>query len=430
MPLFSFADISFKTNSFKADTKVGRETGFTYDTLRYPLDIGSADKGHYMMIYVNEQKDTKFATSGRSSELPSILNLNPVNRGPQTSGISSTIGNITNTINNSLSDASSTLSRQANQSQNGSIGGKVVGLVSAAAGAVVDGVIGGLDLVSSTLGASGLTNPDGTLNLEVRKIRRTSKAIALYMPDTLNFQYNQGYQDFSPGTNSFVAGVFAGSSAIDTFKKVGVPTNQKSVSDYIRNLGPFFANFKLGNIGSGALFGVVANPMLDLIYTSPELKTYRFDFAFYPRSQKEAQEVQKIISTLKFHQAPEISTIGNGYFLVPPSEFDIKFFYNGAENPNVPKITTCVLTSIDVDFAPNGFSAYEVPGQTTPKLGGTGTPVAIRVSLQFKETLYHTKEYYSDPSVNEMSDPVRPLFTAQNPVVTQTDTGRTTYFGG
>ena len=81
--------------------------------------------------------------------------------------------------------------------------------------------------------------------------------------------------------------------------------------------------------------------------------------------------------------------------MTPPSEFDIKFMYNGKENPNIPKVSTCVLESIDIDYAPNGFSTYEVPGQNTPTPGGTGTPVGVRMSLQFKETEILTKANFA-----------------------------------
>jgi hypothetical protein len=104
--------------------------------------------------------------------------------------------------------------------------------------------------------------------------------------------------------------------------------------------------------------------------------------------------VQKILNRLQFHQAPEINTDSNGFFLVPPSEFDIQFYYNGKENPNIPKISTCVLETIDVDYAPNGFSAYEVMGENVPGVGRTGMPVAIRLSLQFKETEYLLKDHF------------------------------------
>jgi hypothetical protein len=114
---------------------------------------------------------------------------------------------------------------------------------------------------------------------------------------------------------------------------------------------------------------------------------------FYPRSQSEALQVQKIIHTFVYHQAPEIKDGTGGYYLVPPSTFDIGFFYRGQINPNIPKITTCVLRTVDVDYAPNGFHAFETEDQERATLGGTGMPVGIRLSLQFQETLYITKEY-------------------------------------
>jgi hypothetical protein len=117
---------------------------------------------------------------------------------------------------------------------------------------------------------------------------------------------------------------------------------------------------------------------------------------FYPRSEREAEEVQKLIARLKFHQAPEIKNGTAGYFLVPPSEFDIEFYYNGQINKNIPRISTCVLLSIDLDYAPNGFHAFETPGDNSPKVGGTGMPTAIRMDLSFKETEIMTKFNFQD----------------------------------
>ena len=117
---------------------------------------------------------------------------------------------------------------------------------------------------------------------------------------------------------------------------------------------------------------------------------------FYPRSEQEALEVQKLIKRLKFHQAPEVKSGSAGYFLVPPSEFDIEFYYNGQINPNIPTISTCVLTSIDMDYAPNGFHTFETPGDNSPQLGATGMPTAIRMDLTFKETEIMTKFNFQD----------------------------------
>jgi hypothetical protein len=68
--------------------------------------------------------------------------------------------------------------------------------------------------------------------------------------------------------------------------------------------------------------------------------------------------------------------------------------YNGKINPNIDKISTCVLDSISVDYAKNGFTTYEVEGENDDRLGRTGMPVGIGLTLSFKETQILTKEYY------------------------------------
>jgi hypothetical protein len=232
-------------------------------------------------------------------------------------------------------------------------------------------------------------------NGSIRAQKRIKDTVALYMPDTLAFTTNQSYQDVGAGGQMLTALAAGGKSAVDILKGSGTPFEKGQALGI--NLSPFIlSNLAkqaggLGQIAFSQAFGVVQNPMLEVLYSSPEFRTFRFDFQFYPRSQAEGESVQRIIDLLRFHQAPEVAQGGsNGYFLVPPSEFDISFYYNGKQNPNIPKISTCVLTSMDVDYAPGGFTAYEVPGQSAT-LGGTGMPVAIRMSLQFKETEILTK---------------------------------------
>ena len=89
--------------------------------------------------------------------------------------------------------------------------------------------------------------------------------------------------------------------------------------------------------------------------------------------------------------------------LIPPSEFDIKFYYGGRQNPNIPPITTCVLENVQVNFAPRGWSAYEAVGENVPALGRTGMPVAIQMSLTFRETSYLTKEDFASQSLERSS---------------------------
>jgi hypothetical protein len=197
----------------------------------------------------------------------------------------------------------------------------------------------------------------------------------------------------------------AASSLIDNMK--GGSSFGAAAINTLKNASPFVAALAadkfLGAQGSAifaSVFKGVVNPQLELLYSSPEFRTFRFEFMLYPRSQQEALEIQKIINRLRFHQAPEVLGQGNaggtaGLFLVPPSEFDISFYYNGSENPNIPTISTCVLQSIDTDYAPNGqFAAYET-NDLDAKLGGTGMPLGIRLTLTFKETQILTKFNYA-----------------------------------
>jgi hypothetical protein len=194
----------------------------------------------------------------------------------------------------------------------------------------------------------------------------------------------------------------AGASAYDAGKNSqgGVGAFTKGM---VENLSPF-AGALLANAAGGAgkiLFaaatGLAQNPMLELIYSSPAFRSFQFDFMMYPRSEKEALEIQNIIDRLRFHQAPEVLKSGMGFFLVPPSEFDIRFMYNGKENPNIPKISTCVLKNIFTDYGQGGASFYEVPEESATR-GRTGMPVGIRLTLSFQETEIMTKESYAGPT--------------------------------
>jgi hypothetical protein len=232
------------------------------------------------------------------------------------------------------------------------------------------------------------------------------------MPETLLYGYEQNYADSSVGKE--IGGQLAamGRSVVDdplktNIEKAALATatlfgqkafdalNNKIKSKFGIDSTNSFQNAKL------ALLGFVSNPLLEVIYSGPSFRNFQFDFMFYPRDEKEALDVQRIIETLTFHQAPEIF---GGAFLIPPSEFDIKFYYAGKENPNIPKIAdNCILKNIQVNYAPGGFAAYEVPGEST-SIGRTGMPVAIQITLNFQETTYLTKSSFDHGLIKTIKD--------------------------
>lgn len=337
MGLFTFTDITINDEERVYTNALDAQGG--YSVLRYPIDLGATDKGHYVMLYINTQRRTKydFEIDGNT---PTTIEYNTTN---------------------------------------------LKGL-------------GGFDSALSSY----------------NNIQRTKEAIALYMPDTLAFSNKQQYEDFHFGKTWKSAALTGLGSFQESMKSRG--GNKDSIAGAARNASIAVAGAALGILSesakdkfwSGAFrqaTGMVMNPMMEVIYQSPTMRSFTFEFKMHPRSIKEAQELNSIISKLKFHQAPEILKGSKGFFLVPPSTFDIQFFYNGAENPNIEKVSTCVLESIDLDYAPNGFAAYEIFGDPTPSNGKTGMPVVIGMTLSFREMEYMTKENYAGAAGYGESNP-------------------------
>lgn len=389
MSIFTILDVisnAGNRNRLGGPNSLSGSSQYDNNTYRFPIDIGNYDKGHYILIHINEQTKTQFPGQ-TTNDLPTVhKNIGELMARRGATNLGASIQNV--------KDLAGTLMSSVNTQAATDLMKPVVSGISDTIGSTATNLISGAYEESK----NSLNSIDGSF---LRTIRRTTDTIALYMPDSLQFTYSQNYD-----TPHMSEGVVGGLGAVASSAIEGGKIDASQVG---KNLSPFFLNYlsKLpffGKSGS-ALFtaatGLVQNPMMEVLYTSPNLREFDFSFMFYPRSEKEALEVQKILQRLKFHQAPEIKANQGGFFLVPPSEFDIKFMYNGKENPNIDKISTCVLTSISVDYAKSGgFTAFEVAGENDPKLGRTGMPTGIALTLKFKETQILTKESYNPSDFN------------------------------
>jgi hypothetical protein len=412
MAAFSLGDIQITSDSTRGPLGSLSGTEFATTTLRYPKDLGSTDKGHYMVIYIKKQSSLSGETSVGSTAGVPLASTSSVNLLNQTQSLGS---GIVSSVVNSVPVVKET-----------------VGVVQGFNNGFVSGVSNLLNTIfgSSNFSSSGLSSGGGgfvntsaqsekIINRSikqkqgssafldsVRKTQLTTDAIALYMPDTLLFQYNQSYDEMKPG-NSIAGQVGTaiedyinnpqGSQAAAALGGLGSAAGIAAIQAVQEKTkaGKFLANQDVAKVAAYKAIGGVLNPMLELIYQSPRFREFQFDFTFYPRDEKEALNVQNIIERLRYHQAPDLPTLNgasSSAILIPPSEFDIKFYYGGSQNPNLDTIGTCVLTGINVNYAPNGFQAYELPTNSNPTLGGTGMPVAINLQLNFRETVILTKK--------------------------------------
>jgi len=387
MSLFGFANIEFKKESKRGPLASLYESPYKTRTLRFPEDIGNADKGHYMLIYIQKQKTSSLTDSPE--------------QGSFSAGVSSLLDPSLNRVN--VSDSIKQISGGALATKLRDSAAAGIDKLNNISGGAVDSFATGVKQISTNLGTNVSTILDANgpatqsiinrnlKNLQLnggklKQVTTTGDVIALYMPDTLQFDTQQNYNDLS------LTSSLGGLVGVALAEQVAAGGDVGKAADLAKAAISRFATNTNDLLRAGAFLGLgaVVNPMLEVIYLSPAFRKFDFQFKFYPRNEGEALEVQKIINLLQFHQAPELNNDGSSLLLIPPSQFDIKFYYSGKQNLNVPQIGNCVLKSIQVNYAPNGWSAYEVPGEDT-SVGGTGMPVGIEMTLSFQEVEYLTK---------------------------------------
>ena len=371
MALFSLTDIKIKEQKVRKSLSGNR---FDSDTVRFPLDIGDVDKGHYVVfnIFVSQFISKNYNCAPTADSLPQ--NRSGVTLG----GAIDTIGDVAGgfldgkTTNQIKTFTETTLKKI----QTGELGKQTVQVAGQFSNQVRNFEMGYL--------------PGARIANKVSQIKDT---VVLYMPNTLNYSQQQSYREIS--RNDMATNIVVGAELLKT------PS--------IENILPFLSGtFKAAEVLGGltgspgtisAIFARnlgIENPRAELLYSRPQFRNFSFEFMLYPRSEKEALEVQKIIRKFNHHSVPSLKSGTAGQFLVPPAEFGISFYYNGMENPNIPKIKQCVLESINADYAPNGFHAYESASDVYPALGGTGMPIAIRLTMNFRELELLTKTDYPD----------------------------------
>lgn len=294
----------------------------------------------------------------------------------------------------------------------------------------VEGLINGTEKLDLSQ-ISQFFNPGG---LRAISTKSTLSTISLYMPDSLQMSYSHDWSQVSL-TQMLGTGVSTIGASIADWMKVkqgGANANKEEVANlYAKAYSAAAAEFIFGpDAGAlvGNIAGTVPNPQLQMLYKGTELREFQFQFKFTPASKREAYEVEKIIETFQYLAAPELLGPVSHQFLKPPQLFEIDFLFVGGTglssavtnffknigtniltsqlyadlfggaqqaelNPNNNKARVfqiyhpCALKDISVDYAPNGWAAYE-----------DGAPVETTLSLTFKETDIVTKKDIRSPN--------------------------------
>lgn len=243
--------------------------------------------------------------------------------------------------------------------------------------------------------------------------KKITSAISLYVPDdSIAFTTKTEWtaDSLTKAMGGTAMGVQAGMELINGIINAGKSalSDGGSISESLKTLSPAWEAAKAGAGvfgiqylnslmpgGEGkqsstneeliaGIIGYAINPQFLFMYKNLSFRRFSYRFLFTPNSEEEAQDVRNIIKMFRFHASPEVMGI-TGRFQIAPSVFEIEFMYKSSENQNIPKISTCVLEHINVDYSPRGWSTHT-----------DGMPIHTALDLVFKEVELITKNRIED----------------------------------
>ena len=320
-----------------------------YEITKYPLDLGSSDVLHWVTFYINLPTSSKTeVTVAPGVESAALQNSNALGKG-----------------NAPIS---------ATQAAGAVVGSAVTGFLTGGwKGALVGGAVKGAV-------AAGIASIDTK-----PKLKRIKRAISIYMPDTVVADYGHSYQQesltdalgsfgkdaalagglVSKGINFLTAG---GSNAAGATSSAASAEATGQMLEKTGQVGKQMTDFALKGAGASI------NPQVELMFKGTDNREFVFQFTFVPKTSEEAQSIKEIIRLFKTFAAPEYNGDQGGRYFINPGQFDIEFFFNGQENINLNRISTCVLENIMVNYSPQQFTTFQ-----------DGMPAEITMQLRFKE---------------------------------------------
>jgi len=348
---------------------------YNIQQIQYPQDLYSNNQeygGNYVIFYINVADDSRVLTVNKEATVdPKLVptRLRGMASEQQFNGAQAIAGaGIATAVK--VGAPAALAGGVANAKKGiygvikGAVNGAAVGLAAGAGAAVTAGII--------TAAAGGKM---------ARQQKRLQKAIALHIPHNLSTRYSANWE--ADDTSAFQMAAVAGTEVVKALATLGTNSNLTG------SVGSILTNLSLSKGPEGAALsaasGLAANPKKENLFKTIDFRTFSFDYSFFPRNPAEAQNIREIIKMFKLHMHPEYKD-SNGFLFIYPSEFDIFYYNNGKENLNLHRHTSCVLTEMNVNYAPNNmFNSFS-----------NGMPTQINVSLTFKELSILTKKEMED----------------------------------
>ena len=311
--------------------------------LQYPLDIGGTpNQGHFVLFKIKKQQPGELKKNGQG--------------GVKTSASENAVNGVTG----------ETVSSQG--------GG---------------GATSSFNLNSNT-GRSKMKPPTQNQGEQLTFKRaptvETNQLIALYMPATVEVQYQSAYEDKEIGV---LAKAITAVGDAESGRKVDEAGNQLK-GEVIPELTRNAMDGAAGGMKAieFARSGKVVTSRMELIFSGVSKREFNYSFKFLPKSVEEANMVYEIIQVFKKHMLPRLEgDVGTSRTFVTPDVFEIEYHWIGGKGANayLNKISTCVLQNLSVKYGGGRFSAHTPTSRGPDNLVGSTPPVESEISLSFKE---------------------------------------------
>ena len=353
---------------------------WSYATLEYPMDIQQrTDLGHYMMFYINvaDSPRSKYSTYNSMDE-KELTGGGPVSH---QKGV----------------EKEATLTLGQSRMRSGQEHSEDAGS---------DKWKGNTWTPGQSERVVGRASYQGQVGdrFNIQRTKRTTDSIVLYMPPTITSNTNAAYKSTELGGMAMESA----QRVMDTVSKVDMAEGFGGTIGAIWDALPGFINQGLEEVEKGIAKAVSAviggdaftglnkmtnraeNRYLEAAFDAVGFRKFSYTFKFTPKNVQETFVARDIIKTFRFHMSPELPEQGDfGRYFITPAEFDLFYMFRGDENTWLNKISTCVLTNMDVNYANGNYQTFRpVWGK-----GNEGAPpTEIEMKLDFMETKIITKK--------------------------------------
>lgn len=217
---------------------------------------------------------------------------------------------------------------------------------------------------------------DASLNFGKEQIlgEKFGKNIIMYMPEDIQSEYGANWSGAGFG---FLAGrlmkVAGGNFDVgQVFKDLGDEARKKTADFIVNNANKALGSGVTIQQALGGIGGTIVNPNVEMMYESPEMRTFSLTYKMFASTPGESEEIRAICNTFKKNMLP---SFGRGGFINVPNVVRVTFMTGSEPNPFVSQFKACAISNVSINYTPDGsWASYE-----------GGAPVATNITINFKE---------------------------------------------